>query len=188
MAVSNCLRSLEFGRTFTGDSFIESLDCSSKLLIEVKFYLCILVDDDVEHIALHSLKFGLPPTTNLEFSRLIHKQGSGFAWFVEGHKQVREQTNCPVEFSELFWEFSKTMILDYKATEMDKKFLVLPFTHRACIDSQLSGGKGSNLARLTGLQHKVVILIFLVFNLCLVLCSTRLSPHCFCISTSFEGK
>jgi hypothetical protein len=50
------------------------------------------------------LKFGPPPTSNLEFSRLLQKQGSGFAWFVEGQKQAQEQINWPtsVEFGKLW--------------------------------------------------------------------------------------
>ncbi|KAI6189640.1 hypothetical protein M3Y97_00030500 [Aphelenchoides bicaudatus] len=129
LAVKNCTRSLELGHKLCGTGFVVPLDCP--------------IDDDVEHIAIHSLKFGLPSTTNLEFSRLLYKNGTGFTWFVEGHKTSYEQPNWPP-----LTEF------EYKATEMDKQYLILPFTHRAAMDSQLTGGKGANLARLTGLQLK----------------------------------
>jgi hypothetical protein len=54
-----------------------------------------LVDEDVEHIALHTLKLSSLSTSNLEFSRLINSQGSGFAWFVENNKNVKRIEELP---------------------------------------------------------------------------------------------
>lgn len=45
--------------------------------------------------------------------------------------------------------------LAHKASQLERNFKVLPLTHQACRDSTLSGGKGSNLAKLTGLQSTV---------------------------------
>lgn len=58
-----------------------------------------LVDEDVEHIALHTLKINSLFSSNLEISRLIHKQGIGFAWFLEVGKNVENQEDlAPVEY------------------------------------------------------------------------------------------
>uniref|UniRef100_A0A914WYM1 Phosphoenolpyruvate synthase n=1 Tax=Plectus sambesii TaxID=2011161 RepID=A0A914WYM1_9BILA len=42
--------------------------------------------------------------------------------------------------------------LDYHASPLEKRLFVVPLSHRACQDSNLTGGKGSNLAKLVQLQ------------------------------------
>jgi hypothetical protein len=112
----------------------------------------------VEHIAVHSFKLPNKLTINLEFSQLINRQGNGFAWFIENAQRlVGDESRAPREYGKIgtLDDLSINQFLGYTATPNEKKFTVLPFTHRACMDSELTGGKGANLSRLTGLQHQV---------------------------------
>jgi hypothetical protein len=139
---SNRLSPLEFGLKFGGDGNLTQLNFS--------------VDEEVEHVALHSLKLDDTLTSNLEISRLINGHGDGFTWFVDGKKEPKER-DVIKQYGMADFTFQH-IFLGYQASESDRAFTTLPFTHRSCMDSKLSGGKGSNLAILTGLQHKVYYL------------------------------
>ncbi|CAJ0950450.1 unnamed protein product, partial [Mesorhabditis belari] len=45
-------------------------------------------------------------------------------------------------------------ILDYKAIGLERILRIIPLTHRACQDSSLTGGKGSNLGKLSTIRCK----------------------------------
>ncbi|KAI6186839.1 hypothetical protein M3Y98_00176800 [Aphelenchoides besseyi] len=131
-SVPNCPGLLEFGIKFGADR-------RKKVFVQHD-------DEEVENLIVHSFKFDGDSSINLEISRLLNRQGSGFTRFVENlnwnsiHSEIEQRTDYV-----------------YKADQFERKLRILPFTHRACMDSELTGGKGSNLAKLTTVEHKFVV-------------------------------